>query len=123
MVLLCSGWWFCQCESKRGWIPASYLEPLDGPEEAEDAEPNYEGEQFMEFSSLHACRLSRGVFVTVPCLCRRAARHRQSLQGGAGGRDLSGARGNRRGHSQAAGRLVGRQVRQMTGQEVCLRGT
>ncbi|XP_049893593.1 neutrophil cytosol factor 1 [Epinephelus moara] len=39
-----NGWWFCQCESKRGWIPASYLEPLDGPEEAEDAEPNYEGE-------------------------------------------------------------------------------
>ncbi|XP_041807529.1 neutrophil cytosol factor 1 [Chelmon rostratus] len=39
-----NGWWFCQCESKRGWIPASYLEPLDGPEEAEDPEPNYEGE-------------------------------------------------------------------------------
>ncbi|KAL7390592.1 hypothetical protein ABVT39_023946 [Epinephelus coioides] len=39
-----NGWWFCQCESKRGWVPASYLEPLDGPEEAEDAEPNYEGE-------------------------------------------------------------------------------
>lgn len=38
-----SGWWFCQCESKRGWVPASYLEPLDGPEEAEDAAPNYEG--------------------------------------------------------------------------------
>uniref|UniRef100_A0A3Q1GBG1 Neutrophil cytosolic factor 1 n=1 Tax=Acanthochromis polyacanthus TaxID=80966 RepID=A0A3Q1GBG1_9TELE len=30
--------------SKRGWVPASYLEPLDGPEEAEDAEPDYEGE-------------------------------------------------------------------------------
>uniref|UniRef100_A0AAQ5ZDC1 Neutrophil cytosolic factor 1 n=1 Tax=Amphiprion ocellaris TaxID=80972 RepID=A0AAQ5ZDC1_AMPOC len=39
-----NGWWFCQLESKRGWIPASYLEPLDGPEEAEEAEPNYEGE-------------------------------------------------------------------------------
>uniref|UniRef100_A0A672JGC9 Neutrophil cytosolic factor 1 n=1 Tax=Salarias fasciatus TaxID=181472 RepID=A0A672JGC9_SALFA len=39
-----NGWWFCQCESKRGWVPASYLEPLDGPEEAEDAEPDYEGE-------------------------------------------------------------------------------
>ncbi|CAN9501034.1 unnamed protein product [Ophioblennius macclurei] len=39
-----NGWWFCQCESKRGWVPASYLEPLDGPEESEDAEPNYEGE-------------------------------------------------------------------------------
>ncbi|XP_017284655.1 neutrophil cytosol factor 1 [Kryptolebias marmoratus] len=39
-----NGWWFCQCETKRGWVPASYLEPLDGPEEAEEAEPNYEGE-------------------------------------------------------------------------------
>ncbi|XP_037543711.1 neutrophil cytosol factor 1 [Nematolebias whitei] len=39
-----NGWWFCQCETKRGWAPASYLEPLDGPEEAEEAEPDYEGE-------------------------------------------------------------------------------
>lgn len=39
-----NGWWFCQCETKRGWVPASYLEPLDGPEEAEDADPDYEGE-------------------------------------------------------------------------------
>ncbi|XP_059206941.1 neutrophil cytosol factor 1 [Centropristis striata] len=39
-----NGWWFCQCESRRGWVPASYLESLDGPEEAEDPEPNYEGE-------------------------------------------------------------------------------
>uniref|UniRef100_H2MZB1 Neutrophil cytosolic factor 1 n=1 Tax=Oryzias latipes TaxID=8090 RepID=H2MZB1_ORYLA len=39
-----NGWWFCQCEAKRGWVPASYLEPLDGPEEAEEAEPDYEGE-------------------------------------------------------------------------------
>ncbi|MEQ2215948.1 hypothetical protein XENOCAPTIV_008309, partial [Xenoophorus captivus] len=36
-------WWFCQCESKRGWVPSSYLEPLDGPEEAEEPEPDYEG--------------------------------------------------------------------------------
>ncbi|KAM3868734.1 neutrophil cytosol factor 1 [Diretmus argenteus] len=43
-----NGWWFCQCESKRGWVPSSYLEPLDGPEEAEEPEPNYEGE-------LHIC--------------------------------------------------------------------
>ncbi|XP_068592708.1 neutrophil cytosol factor 1 [Cebidichthys violaceus] len=42
-----NGWWFCQCESKRGWIPASYLEPLDGPEEAEEDVPNYEGEMFV----------------------------------------------------------------------------
>uniref|UniRef100_A0A3Q2ZML8 Neutrophil cytosolic factor 1 n=1 Tax=Hippocampus comes TaxID=109280 RepID=A0A3Q2ZML8_HIPCM len=39
-----NGWWFCQCETKRGWVPATYLEPLDGPEETEDVEPNYEGE-------------------------------------------------------------------------------
>uniref|UniRef100_A0A3Q1HCI7 Neutrophil cytosolic factor 1 n=1 Tax=Acanthochromis polyacanthus TaxID=80966 RepID=A0A3Q1HCI7_9TELE len=44
VLSLCLGWWFCQLESKRGWVPASYLEPLDGPEEAEDAEPDYEGE-------------------------------------------------------------------------------
>lgn len=30
-------------KAKRGWIPASYLEPLDGPDEAEDPEPNYAG--------------------------------------------------------------------------------
>ncbi|XP_029304194.1 neutrophil cytosol factor 1 [Cottoperca gobio] len=39
-----NGWWFCQFEAKRGWVPASYLEPLDGPEEVEDAEPDYQGE-------------------------------------------------------------------------------
>ncbi|XP_041865026.1 neutrophil cytosol factor 1 [Melanotaenia boesemani] len=39
-----NGWWFCQCESKHGWVPASYLEPLNGPEEAEEPEPDYEGE-------------------------------------------------------------------------------
>ncbi|KAJ4929598.1 hypothetical protein JOQ06_018621 [Pogonophryne albipinna] len=39
-----NGWWFCQCEFNRGWIPASYLEPLDGPDEAEEADPDYEGE-------------------------------------------------------------------------------
>uniref|UniRef100_A0A1A7WLU3 Neutrophil cytosolic factor 1 n=2 Tax=Iconisemion striatum TaxID=60296 RepID=A0A1A7WLU3_9TELE len=42
-----NGWWFCQCESKRGWVPATYLEPLDGPEEMEEPEPNYEGELYM----------------------------------------------------------------------------
>lgn len=39
----CTGWWFCQMKTKRGWVPASYLEPLDSPDEAEDPEPNYEG--------------------------------------------------------------------------------
>ena len=38
-----TGWWFCQMKTKRGWVPASYLEPLDSPDEAEDPEPNYEG--------------------------------------------------------------------------------
>uniref|UniRef100_A0A1A8G0B1 Neutrophil cytosolic factor 1 n=1 Tax=Nothobranchius korthausae TaxID=1143690 RepID=A0A1A8G0B1_9TELE len=42
-----NGWWFCQCESKRGWVPATYLEPLDGPEETEEPEPNYEGELYI----------------------------------------------------------------------------
>ena len=38
-----TGWWFCQMKTKRGWVPASYLEPLDSPDEAEDPEPNYAG--------------------------------------------------------------------------------
>ncbi|XP_045642109.1 neutrophil cytosol factor 1 [Ursus americanus] len=42
-----SGWWFCQMKTKRGWVPASYLEPLDSPDEAEDPEPNYEGEPYV----------------------------------------------------------------------------
>ncbi|KAL0994603.1 hypothetical protein UPYG_G00124720 [Umbra pygmaea] len=42
-----NGWWFCQCESRRGWVPASYLEPLDGPEESEDADPDYAGELYI----------------------------------------------------------------------------
>ncbi|KAL4660566.1 neutrophil cytosol factor 1 [Arapaima gigas] len=41
-----NGWWFCQCDSRRGWVPASYLEPLEGPDEAEEPEPNYEGELY-----------------------------------------------------------------------------
>ncbi|XP_070598617.1 neutrophil cytosol factor 1 [Erythrolamprus reginae] len=39
-----SGWWFCQQKNKRGWVPAAYLEPMDSPDEAEDQDPNYEGE-------------------------------------------------------------------------------
>ena len=38
-----AGWWFCQCDTSLGWVPASYLEPLDAPEEPEEAEPNYAG--------------------------------------------------------------------------------
>ncbi|XP_062844739.1 neutrophil cytosol factor 1 [Trichomycterus rosablanca] len=41
-----NGWWFCQCEAQRGWAPASYLEPLDGPNESEEPEPNYAGELY-----------------------------------------------------------------------------
>lgn len=40
---LFTGWWFCQMKTKRGWVPASYLEPLDSPDEAEDPEPDYAG--------------------------------------------------------------------------------
>ncbi|XP_015273874.1 PREDICTED: neutrophil cytosol factor 1 [Gekko japonicus] len=39
-----SGWWFCQLKNKRGWVPAAYLEPTDGPDESEEQEPNYAGE-------------------------------------------------------------------------------
>ncbi|KAM9729368.1 LOW QUALITY PROTEIN: neutrophil cytosol factor 1 [Menidia menidia] len=39
-----NGWWFCQSEARRGWAPASYLEPLDGPDEAEEPPPDYQGE-------------------------------------------------------------------------------
>ncbi|XP_023675180.2 neutrophil cytosol factor 1 isoform X1 [Paramormyrops kingsleyae] len=42
-----NGWWFCQCESRRGWIPASYLEPMEGPDEGEEPDPNYEGELYV----------------------------------------------------------------------------
>ncbi|KAG5844448.1 neutrophil cytosol factor 1 isoform X1 [Anguilla anguilla] len=42
-----NGWWFCQCDSRRGWVPASYLEPLEGPEEGEEPEPDYEGELYV----------------------------------------------------------------------------
>lgn len=42
-----NGWWFCQCDSKQGWVPASYLEPLDTPEEPEESEPNYAGELYI----------------------------------------------------------------------------
>ncbi|XP_034033590.1 neutrophil cytosol factor 1 [Thalassophryne amazonica] len=49
-----NGWWFCQSESKHGWVPASYLEPLDGPEETEDAQPNYEGELYVTVKAYEA---------------------------------------------------------------------
>ncbi|KAJ6657868.1 hypothetical protein lerEdw1_001788 [Lerista edwardsae] len=42
-----SGWWFCQQRNKRGWVPAAYLEPMDGPDESEEPEPNYTGELFV----------------------------------------------------------------------------
>lgn len=38
-----AGWWFCQVKNKRGWVPAAYLEPMDGPDESEEQEPNYAG--------------------------------------------------------------------------------
>lgn len=49
-----NGWWFCLGESKCGWVPASYMEPLDGPEEAEEDEPDYEGETFVTSKSYEA---------------------------------------------------------------------
>lgn len=49
-----SGWWFCQMKNKRGWVPASYLEPLDSPDEAEEPEPNYAGETYVTIKSYRA---------------------------------------------------------------------
>uniref|UniRef100_A0A4W5K7I1 Neutrophil cytosolic factor 1 n=1 Tax=Hucho hucho TaxID=62062 RepID=A0A4W5K7I1_9TELE len=51
-----NGWWFCQCETKRGWVPASYLEPLDGPEESEEADPNYAGELYITTKAYKAAQ-------------------------------------------------------------------
>ncbi|KFP91263.1 Neutrophil cytosol factor 1 [Apaloderma vittatum] len=49
-----SGWWFCQLKNKRGWVPAAYLEPMDGPDESEEQEPNYAGEQYVVQNSYTA---------------------------------------------------------------------
>ncbi|XP_004999467.1 neutrophil cytosol factor 1 isoform X1 [Cavia porcellus] len=49
-----SGWWFCQMKAKRGWVPASFLEPLDSPDEAEDPEPNYAGEPYISIKAYTA---------------------------------------------------------------------
>ncbi|EPQ14556.1 Neutrophil cytosol factor 1 [Myotis brandtii] len=49
-----SGWWFCQMKTKRGWVPASYLEPLDSPDETEDPEPNYAGEPYVTIKAYTA---------------------------------------------------------------------
>lgn len=49
-----SGWWFCQMKAKRGWVPASFLEPLDSPDEAEDPEPNYAGEPYVAIKAYTA---------------------------------------------------------------------
>uniref|UniRef100_A0A674CW41 Neutrophil cytosolic factor 1 n=1 Tax=Salmo trutta TaxID=8032 RepID=A0A674CW41_SALTR len=51
-----NGWWFCQCDTKRGWVPASYLEPLDGPEESEEADPNYAGELYITTKAYKAAQ-------------------------------------------------------------------
>ncbi|XP_059828886.1 neutrophil cytosol factor 1 [Hypanus sabinus] len=49
-----NGWWFCQMEGRRGWLPAAFLEPLDGPDEIEEQEPNYEGEHYKVIRSYTA---------------------------------------------------------------------
>ncbi|XP_067866144.1 neutrophil cytosol factor 1 [Heterodontus francisci] len=51
-----NGWWFCQMECKRGWLPASFLEPLESPDESEEQEPNYEGEPYKVISSYTAAQ-------------------------------------------------------------------
>ncbi|XP_017679546.1 PREDICTED: neutrophil cytosol factor 1 isoform X1 [Lepidothrix coronata] len=49
-----NGWWFCQLKNKRGWVPAAYLEPMDGPDESEEQEPNYAGESYVVQKSYSA---------------------------------------------------------------------
>ncbi|XP_032901445.1 neutrophil cytosol factor 1 isoform X2 [Amblyraja radiata] len=49
-----NGWWFCQLEGRRGWLPAAFLEPLDSPDENEEQEPNYEGEVYKVIHSYKA---------------------------------------------------------------------
>ncbi|XP_068945630.1 neutrophil cytosol factor 1 [Petaurus breviceps papuanus] len=49
-----SGWWFCQTKEKRGWVPASYLEPTDSPDESEEPDPNYEGEPYITIKAYTA---------------------------------------------------------------------
>lgn len=41
-------------KTKRGWVPASYLEPLDSPDEAEDPDPNYAGEPYVTIKAYTA---------------------------------------------------------------------
>ncbi|KAM6970054.1 neutrophil cytosol factor 1 [Aplochiton taeniatus] len=65
-----NGWWFCQCEARRGWVPASYLEPLDGPEESEEEAPNYAGELYITIKAYKAAledelTLEQGVTIEV----------------------------------------------------------
>lgn len=70
-LCFCSpGWWFCQMDSKRGWVPASYLEPLDGPEESEEADPDYEGKLsrcFLYWANKHESQRD-GVDLQASCL-------------------------------------------------------
>ncbi|XP_062947856.1 neutrophil cytosol factor 1 [Cynocephalus volans] len=49
-----NGWWFCQRKAMRGWVPASFLEPLDSPDELEDPEPNYAGEPYVTIKAYAA---------------------------------------------------------------------
>ncbi|XP_069741044.1 neutrophil cytosol factor 1 isoform X2 [Narcine bancroftii] len=49
-----NGWWFCQMDNHKGWLPAAFLEPLDGPDESEEQEPNYEGELYKVIRSYTA---------------------------------------------------------------------
>lgn len=44
------------------------MEPLDGPEETEDADPNYEGKLFHIVLTERICVFPQCVFVTVTCV-------------------------------------------------------
>lgn len=47
-------------KNKRGWVPAAYLEPMDGPDESEEQEPNYAGKMFRKPRRPQEHRLSPG---------------------------------------------------------------
>ncbi|XP_028942131.1 neutrophil cytosol factor 1 [Antrostomus carolinensis] len=54
----------CRLKNNRGWVPAAYLEPMDGPDEPEELEPNYAAAGEDE-----PCPAGGGSGPAVPILC------------------------------------------------------
>ena len=38
-----NGWWLVQIDSRQGWAPATYLEPINQGDEVDDPGPIYGG--------------------------------------------------------------------------------